>query len=90
MEVHTIKLDQEAVIYTAAMKALAGFKPEIDVDFSKLSNQAEAQVLAQQTVAQLTQLLEPLLEQGYAKAISKGQLAEWGAYYMAHKQQKSG
>ncbi|AVK61625.1 hypothetical protein C5Z26_08760 [Lactobacillus sp. CBA3606] len=85
MEVHSLKLDQDAVIYSAAIKALADFKPEIDVDFSKLSNQAEAQILAQATTEQFTVIFQKLLEQGYAKAISKGQLAEWGAYYMAHK-----
>ncbi|RRK10891.1 hypothetical protein D1831_04865 [Lactiplantibacillus garii] len=85
MEVHSIKLDQEAVIYSAAIKALAGFKPEINVDFSRVSNQEEAQILAQETTAQFTPIFQKLLEQGYAKAISKGQLAEWGAYYLAHK-----
>ncbi len=85
MEVHSIKLDQEAVIYSAAIKALADFKPEIDVDFSKVTNQEEAHILAQETTAQFTDLFQRLLEQGYAKAISKGQLAEWGAYYLAHK-----
>ncbi|MFC6295593.1 hypothetical protein ACFQH1_10320 [Lactiplantibacillus daoliensis] len=88
MEVHTFKLDQEAVIYSAAIKALAGFKPEIDVDFSKTTNQEEASILAKETTAQFLPVFEELLEQGYAKAISKGQLAEWGAYYMAHKVHK--
>ena len=85
MEVHSIKLDQDAVIYSAAIKALADFKPEINVDFSKLSNAEEAQTLAHETTAQFLPVFEQLLEQGYAKAISKGQLAEWGAYYLAHK-----
>ncbi|MFC6164905.1 MULTISPECIES: hypothetical protein [Lactiplantibacillus] len=88
MEVHSLKLDQEAVIYSAAIKALAGFKPEIDVDFSKVTNQEEAQILAHETTKQFTEVFEKLLESGYAKAISKGQLAEWGAYYMAHKVHK--
>ncbi|MFC6182389.1 hypothetical protein [Lactiplantibacillus daowaiensis] len=89
MEVHTLKLDQEAVIYSAAIKALASFKPEIDVDFSKVTNQEEAHILAQATTAQFTAIFEKRLETGYAKAISKGQLAEWGAYYMAHKVHQS-
>lgn len=85
MEVHSIKLDQDAVIYSAAIKTLADFKPEINVDFSKVSNQEEAQILARETTAQFVPVFQKLLEQGYAKAISKGQLAEWGAYYLAHK-----
>lgn len=88
MEVHSLTLDQEAVIYSAAIKALADFKPEINVDFSKTSNQDEAKILAQETAKQFSADFETLLEAGYAKAISKGQLAEWGAYYMAHKVHK--
>lgn len=88
MEVHSLKLDQDAVIYSAAIKTLANFKPEINVDFSKVSNQEEARILAQETTKQFTAIFEKLLETGYAKAISKGQLAEWGAYYLAHKSQK--
>lgn len=85
MEVHSLNLDQDAVIYSAAIKALADFQPEVNVDFSKLSNQEEARILAKETTAQFIPIFEKLLEQGYAKAISKGQLAEWGAYYLAHK-----
>jgi len=88
MEVHSLKLDQEAVIYSAAIKALAGFKPEDNVHFSRVSNQEEAHILAEETTKQFTAVFEKLLESGYAKAISKGQLAEWGAYYMAHKVHK--
>lgn len=85
MEVHTTSLDQQSVIFSAAIKALAGVKPEVDVDFSKVSNQEEARILAQAAVTQFTPIFRKLLEQGYEKAISKGQLAEWGAYYLAHK-----
>ncbi|BDZ29667.1 hypothetical protein RA086_00650 [Lactiplantibacillus sp. WILCCON 0030] len=85
MEVHSLTLDQDAVIYSAAIKALADFTPEVDVDFSKMSNHEEAKILAKATTDQFLPVFEKLLEQGYAKAISKGQLAEWGAYYMAHK-----